>query len=206
MNYTAGYSAESHEPIKSTHLHYAWLDGHFYAKYAEYEKFALLWEAANCKHPTCLEDFKYNLVPYWLDYFFSDDRYMRIDNKAVMSCFGVGCVEHDLGGPEKVREGLQYLRDEVKKLGYDDLIVLGCHADPNQLKNLGFDAFHAYHWGGDGYKLQTNIDSNLANIKKNARSHRSDRQRRLQKCRLGWKPPSEPALPRYVQRLEILHG
>ncbi|MGI6196710.1 MAG: stalk domain-containing protein [Eubacteriales bacterium] len=162
------YSAESHEPIKSTHLHYAWLDGHFYAKYAEYEKFALLWEAANCKHPTCLEDFKYNLVPYWLDYFFSDDRYMRIDNKAVMSCFGVGCVENDLGGPEKVREGLQYLRDEVKKLGYDDLIVMGCHADPNQLKNLGFDAFHAYHWGGDGYKLQTNIDSNLANIKKNA--------------------------------------
>ncbi len=162
------YSAESHEPIKSTHLHYAWLDGHFYAKYAEYEKFALLWEAANCKHPTCLEDFKYNLVPYWLDYFFSDDRYMRIDNKAVMSCFGVWYVEQDLGGAEKVREGLQYLRDEVKKLGYDDLIVMGCHADPNQLKNLGFDAFHAYHWGADGYKLQTNIDSNLENIKKNA--------------------------------------
>lgn len=112
------YSAESKAPIKSTHLHYAWLDGHFYAKYAEMEKFALLWEAANCQHPTCLEDFKYNLVPYWLDYFFSDDRYMRIDNKAIMSCFGVWCVEKDLGGAENVREGLQYLRDEVKKLGY----------------------------------------------------------------------------------------
>ena len=162
------YSAESKAPIKSTHLHYAWLDGHFYAKYAEMEKFALLWEAANCQHPTCLEDFKYNLVPYWLDYFFSDDRYMRIDNKAIMSCFGVWCVEKDLGGAENVREGLQYLRDEVKKLGYDDLIVMGCHADPVQLKNLGFDAFHAYHWGAEGYKLETNINSNKANIEKNA--------------------------------------
>ena len=162
------YSAESKAPIKSTHLHYAWLDGHFYAKYGDLEKFALLWEAANCQHPTCLEDFKNNLVPYWLDYFFSDPRYMRIDNKAIMSCFGVWCVEKDLGGAENVREGLQYLRDEVKKLGYDDLIVMGCHADPNQLKNLGFDAFHAYHWGAEGYKLETNINSNKQNIEKNA--------------------------------------
>ncbi len=162
------YSAEVHDPIKSTHLHYAWLDGHFYAKYAEYEKFALLWEAANCSHPTCLEDFKYNLVPYWLDYFFSDPRYMRVDNKAIMSCFGVWCVERDLGGADKVREGLQYLRDEVKKLGYDDLIVMGCHDDPDHLKKCGFDAFHAYHWGGEGYKLETNIKANEDNIAKKA--------------------------------------
>ena len=162
------YSSEVRAPIKSTHLHYAWLDGHFHAKYSDKVKFALLWEAANCAHPTCLEDFKANLVPYWLDYFFSDPRYMRIDNKAIMSCFGVWCVEQDLGGAEKVREGLDYLRSEVKKLGYDDLIVMGCHADPNQLKNLGFDAFHAYHWGTEGYKLETNINSNEQNYKKQA--------------------------------------
>ena len=162
------YSSESYAPIKVTPLRFAWLDGHMYAKYADMEKFALLWEAANCQHPRSLEDFKNNLVPYWLDYFFSDDRYMRVDNKAIMSCFGVWSVQNDLGGPENVREGLQYLRDEVKKLGYDDLIVMGCHADPNQLKNLGFDAFHAYHWGGEGYKLEHNIRSNDANIAKNA--------------------------------------
>ncbi len=158
------YSGEEHEPIKSTHLHYAWLDGHFYAKYADMEKFALLWEAANCHHPSCLDDFKYNLVPYWIDYFFSDERYMSIDNKAIMSCFGIGNVVHDLGGVEYVREGLQYLRDEVKKLGYDDLIVMGCHEDPRRLKECGFDAFHAYHWGGDGYKLEHNkkcIEDNI---------------------------------------------
>lgn len=162
------YSAEQKEPIKTTHLHHALVDGHFYAKYADMEKFAILWEAANCMHPSCLQDFKDNIVPYWLDYFFSDDRYMRVDNKAIMSCFGVGIVERDLGGKENVREGLQYLRDEVKKLGYDDLIVMGCHDDPNHLKDCGFDAFHAYHWGTDGYKLETNIKANKDNIAKNA--------------------------------------
>lgn len=161
------YSAEQKEPIKTTHLHHAWVDGHFYAKYADMEKFALLWEAANCKHPQCLQDFKDNLVPYWLDYFFSDDRYMTVDNKAIMSCFGVWCVERDLGGAECVREGLNYLRDEVKKLGYDDLIVMGCHADPVQLKNLGFDAHHAYHWGSEGYKLDHNKKSIQNNIARN---------------------------------------
>ncbi len=154
------YSSESHDPIKTTDLRYAWLEGHFYAKYRSYEKIALLWEAANCQHPKSLQDFKDNLVPYWLDYFFSDPDYMRIDNKAVMSCFGVGCVEADLGGEACVREGLQYLRDEVKKLGYDDLIVMGCHAEPHDLDRLGFDAFHAYHWGASGYLLETNINSN----------------------------------------------
>ncbi len=162
------YSSESHEPMKSTHLHYALFDGHFYAKYADMEKFALLWEAANCAHPKGLEDFKYNHVPYWLDYFFSDDRYMRVDNKAIMSCFGIWNVINDLGGAENVREGLQYLRDEVKKLGYDDLIIMGCHADPYELKACGFDAHHAYHWGGEGYKLQHNIDCIEKNMAKNA--------------------------------------
>lgn len=162
------YSSEQKAPIKTTHLHHALVDGHFYAKYADMEKFAILWEAANCEHPKSLEDFKGNIVPYWLDYFFSDPRYMRVDNKAVMSCFGVGGVARDLGGVEYAREGLQYLRDEVKKLGYDDLIIMGCHADPNRLKELGFDAFHAYHWGEEGYKLETNINCNENNIAKNA--------------------------------------
>lgn len=158
------YSSEQSAPIKTTLYSSAWRDGHFYAKYADYEKIGLLWEAANCQHPTCLEDFKANLVPYWLDYFFSDPRYVRVDNKAFMSCFGVWAVKDDLGGAEKVREGLAYLREEVKKLGYDDLIVMGCHADPVLLQELGFDAFHAYHWGYGDYTTQYNIDCNQARM------------------------------------------
>ncbi len=162
------YNAENRAPIKTTHLHYAWLDGHFYAKYSHMEKFALLWEALNCVHPRNLDDFKNYIVPYWLDYFFSDDRYMRIDNKAIMSCFGTWCLCPDLGGPENVRAGLQYLRDEVKKLGYDDLIVMGCHESPNGLHGIGFDACHAYHWGVAGNTLEHNLKMNDDYIAQNS--------------------------------------
>lgn len=161
------YSSESDAPLKSTGLSYAIHQGHFHAKYADNMKLALLWEAANCAHPNGLEAFKKYLVPYWIDYFFSDPRYASIDNKAIMSCFGVNCVERDLGGEANTREGLQYLRDEVKKLGYDDLIIMGCHANPHDLKRLGFDAFHAYHWGEEGYKLEKNIECNVNNINMN---------------------------------------
>ncbi len=161
------YSSEQKAPIKTTRFHHALVDGHFYAKYGDMEKFAVLWEAANCAHPTCVEEFKGNIVPYWLDYFFSDPRYMRLDNKAVISCFGVSNALNDLGGAECMKEAIEYLRNEVKKLGYDDLIVMGCHEDPNRLKELGFDAFHAYHWGGDGYKLHNNIGNNEQRIAMN---------------------------------------
>ena len=35
----------------------------------------------------------------------------------------------DLGGRENVRKALDYLRSEVKKLGYDDLIIMGTFPD-----------------------------------------------------------------------------
>ena len=41
---------------------------------------------------------------------------MRIDNKAVMSCFGENVLANDLGGRENVRKALDYLRSEVKKV------------------------------------------------------------------------------------------
>lgn len=150
------YSSESSEPIRATDYAAAWEYGHFYAKYSDKVKIALLWEAANCTHPKSLDDFKNVLVPYWLDYFFSDERYMRIDNKAVMSCFGENVLANDLGGRENVRKALDYLRSEVKKLGYDDLILMGTHPDGKLLAECGFDASHAYHWGENGYRLEEN--------------------------------------------------
>lgn len=150
------YSSESSEPIRATDYAAAWEYGHFYAKYSDKVKIALLWEAANCTHPKSLDDFKNTLVPYWIDYFFSDERYMRIDNKAVMSCFGENVLANDLGGRENVRKALDYLRSEVKKLGYDDLILMGTHPDGKLLAECGFDASHAYHWGENGYRLEEN--------------------------------------------------
>ncbi len=158
------YAPEQNAPFRYTQLSSAIHGGHMLAKYSDKVKIALLWEAQNAAHPMGIEAFKKYFVPYWIDYFFSDERYMTIDNKAIMSIFGPGRLVMDFGSTEAVKEAFDYLRREVKKLGYDDLIIMGCADNQKIYKDCGFDAVHAYNWGVKGYDVdytKQRINSNL---------------------------------------------
>ena len=144
------YNSEANAPIKKTGLSSALHDGHFKAKYGDMMKFAIIWEAANCAHAG-VEGFRNHVVPYWMDYFFSDDRYVTLDNKVLVSVFGSEQLIKDFGSPEAVKEQLDYVRNEVKKLGYDGAVFMSCSAPTESVKACGFDAVYAYHWGPQGY-------------------------------------------------------
>ena len=144
------YSSQSNAPIKVTGLSEAIHDGYFNCRYSDMSRFALLWEAANAAHPAGSEAFRRYFVPYWIEQFFSDKRYMTIDNKAVMAVFGTWQLMQDFGGPEGVKAEFDYLRGEVKKLGYDDLIIMSCGGPGADVRDCGFDAAYAYNWGKDG--------------------------------------------------------
>ena len=148
------YASESNMPMRSTRLASAIYGGHFNAKYSDKVKFALLWEAANAMHPSGSEAFRKYIVPFWVDYFFQDPRYMRIDNKAVMSVFGGGQLIKDFGSPEGVKKEFDYLRKVVKSLGYDDLIILCCGGADATMKACGFDGAHAYNWSKAGSDVE----------------------------------------------------
>ena len=148
-------------------------DGFMNAKYSdEYGKFALLWEAANGQRPSGLEDFKTRFCDFWFEYFFTDPRYMVIDNKLVMSIFGPDKLTESFGNAQGVREAFEYLDKRVKdELGYDGIIIMACSSstDSNSLStlaNMGIDAVHAYGWGKTGYLATVNQD-NIANQQKN---------------------------------------
>ncbi len=144
------YSSQSNAPIKVTGLAEAIHDGYFNCRYSDMSRFALLWEAANAAHPAGSEAFRRYFVPYWIEQFFSDKRYMTIDNKAVMAVFGTWQLIKDFGSPEGVRAEFDYLRKEVKKLGYDDLIIMSCGGPGQEVRDCGFDAAYAYNWGKEG--------------------------------------------------------
>ena len=148
------YPSEHNIPIRRTPLSYALHGGHMLAKYSDKVKFALLWEATCSMHPDSPESFKKYFVPYWLDYFFSDDRYMTIDGCAIMSVFGPNSIVSDWGSEALVKECFEYLRNEVKKLGYKDLIIMCCYGT-NQpfLKDCGYDGIQAYNWGTRGCEV-----------------------------------------------------
>ena len=148
------YSSQTNAPIKRTGLSEAIHDGYFNCKYSDMTKFALLWEAANAAHPAGSEAFRRYFVPYWIEQFFSDKRYMTIDNKAVMAVFGTWQLIKDFGSPEGVKAEFDYLRGEVKKLGYDDLIIMSCGGPSAAVRDCGFDAAYAYNWGKQGYDAE----------------------------------------------------
>lgn len=111
-------------------------------------------------------------MEYWVEYFFSDPRYMVIDNKPVMSIFGADHLKNSFGGTEAgVKEAFDYLRSRVKEMGYDDIIIMACDGSDNKsqlqsLANMGIDAVQAYNWGTMAYSAKWNQEK-IANQQKN---------------------------------------
>ena len=147
------YASESNMPMVKTALSAEIHDGHMLAKYSDKVKIALLWEA-NAGRPSCFEDIKNYFVPYFIDYFFSDPRYMQIDGKAIMSIYAPDNLARNVGGFDVLRKCLDYLRKEVRKLGYKDLIVMCCGSSKPEYGTAGIDGVHAYNWGHNGYDVE----------------------------------------------------
>ncbi len=156
-------------PIKEMRTSYAALhDGYMKAKYSNYVDFCIMWEnsAQDC---TSFEQFREYIWNYWVEYYFKDERYVRLDNKAVLSVFNITNFEKAFGSEEGAREAVQFMNDELVKLGYDGLILmtqLHGGADKSAFtkrKNLGFDSVYAYNWGRKGYDAQYQIQSNSSN-------------------------------------------
>ena len=135
----------------SIHLHHGFMN----AKYSYMTKYAILWEASNGAHPTSSEVFRKYFIPAWIENYFKDSRYMVIDNKPVLMCFGYSRFITDIGGVEAAKAEIDYLREEVRKIGYDDLILIASHNAPSAsiCAASGVDAACAYNWGTSGYDL-----------------------------------------------------
>ncbi len=146
------YSNQQHGPFVKTKLSDAMENGHFYAKYGDMMKFALIWEAGSGRRIYTVEDFKKYYVPYWIDHFFSDDRYFQIDGVAILAIFCLDCIVKDMKGTDKLKECIDYLRSELIKIGYKGLAVISNTPPCDNSVNSGADAAYAYHWGYLGYR------------------------------------------------------
>ncbi len=65
-------------PIKKPRMSDAHHDGYFNARYSEYLDFSIMWENASYGTPGTSDEFKENIFPFWMDWYFSDPRYFRI--------------------------------------------------------------------------------------------------------------------------------
>ncbi len=148
--YYCWYPGDSNKPIKKTRLSDALVDGFLNAKYSDLQQFSIIFDAANGQ-PASSEAFRRYIVPFWIENFFSDRRFACIDNKAIMCIYDISQLIQSFGGIDKLREEIDYLKNEVKKLGYDDLMIFTNLTPSQQIVDAGIDACYSYGWGRMGY-------------------------------------------------------
>ena len=154
--FTSGWGTGP-QHVSATHLY----DGYMNAKYSDMSKFAIIWEAANAPSPYQMENWKESFVPYFIENYFKDPRYITVDNRPILCVFGPGSLSERIGGDAKVKEMFDYLEEEVKKLGFDGMVYLACGSGSDRLAAMGFDGCYAYNWGTNGYRIETNKESIL---------------------------------------------
>ena len=149
------------------HLH----EGYMNAEYSDQMKYCLLWEVANGGRPQNMKQWAEYFVPFWIEHYFKDPRYMTIDNRLLLYVFTPDKLYGNtgFGSPEDVKKAFDYLEEEVKKLGFDGMIYVADNAaSSDTLKACGFDATAAYNWGSDGYQYEVNVKRNESNAQNKA--------------------------------------
>lgn len=144
-------------PIKVPEFGEALNDGFLNAKYSNSMKFAIMWENAAVKVGGS-NDFRKNFVPYWIEYYFKDPRYLVIDNKPVMSIYSFYRLLNDFSD---VKAEMDYLRQACIDAGFSGITLItanpGTSANElNYLKTWGFEYSYAYGWGTGDINVQKN--------------------------------------------------
>ncbi len=129
-------------------------DGFMNAKYSSLSKYCVIWECQNAGSPYSMDEWKEYYIPYFVENYFKDPRYMIIDNKPVLFVFGEQSLADRIGGYIELRHAFEYLDEEIKKYGFDGMIYVASNAEATSRQaQSGFDAACAYNWGKEGYQL-----------------------------------------------------
>ena len=151
------------QPVKLPIRYHAMYEGYLNSQYKDDIKLSVLYCGISTSSLGGMEDFKNNIVPHFVEYYFSQPNYLTKDNKAVMFMYNPLAFVTNMGGMDKANEALAYLEEECKKLGYDGLILV---ADGSvggfisSVKELGHGFTYAYGMGYNSRNSRTQLKEN----------------------------------------------
>ncbi len=138
------YDPMINKPMKRSRMDHALRDGFMNARYSDMMKFIIMWENAGYKNPN-VDDFKEYVWKYWCDYFFTDDRYVVVDNKPILSICTTSYIQY--WGEEKTKEVIDFMNEDIKRYGFDGMWIMSTTWIPNnEIHNKYFDLTYAYHY------------------------------------------------------------
>lgn len=206
------YASTTDTPMKEPRLNkHAIHDGYFNAKYKDALDFCIMWENQGFKTNLTLEGFKNVLWNYWVDWYFKDDGYMRLDNKAVLTIYQYETFMNCFSSSEEARKVIDFMREDIKNYGYDGLILLFNIYTASQANSIDasalsdgveIDGLLPYHWGIDAYDPEY-----IKSQHKNGYTGKGDNM--IVACAstgrniIGWEQTRSP-IATYEQHLETL--
>ena len=143
--------------VDDLRLGHAIHEAYFNCRYQNYMKFAIMWELA-WGLAKDKDDLINNLLPFWVENYFSNPNYLKIDNKPVLFIYLLKNQVEQFGGIEQTREAFDALREEIKKYGFEDIHLTADHLCQNvyvtnqywdnldTYKALGMDSNFQYGW------------------------------------------------------------
>ena len=152
------------QPLKTPNLAWSQHDGYFYSKYSDMIDFCFMWENAGLSGvKLSLQQFKTFFWDYWVEWYFTDSRYLCIDNKPVLHIYRMDIFETTFGSQQACEEVIDFMREDIKNYGFDDMIILFQTTDYSKeniekLDKLGGDGLMAYAYGSESADPQFLID------------------------------------------------
>ena len=128
-------------------------DALFKSKFKDKMKFTIMWEnqARGTAGVSDEKDLMENLLPFWIENYFKNPGYLKIDNRPLLYIYRPEFLIDDLGGEDKVVKAFDKMRQACRDAGFDGLYLLGEYRglDPKHLelmKRIGLDYTFAYCW------------------------------------------------------------
>ena len=125
----------------------------FRAKFRNYMKFAIMFEASSRWGGTDEEDMVKHLMPFWMETYFKKENYLVIDNKPVIFVYQQQRLETEcFASAESQRKTFDACREFAKECGFDGMVFAACDTSANkerheELLSRGYDFRFGYNSG-----------------------------------------------------------
>lgn len=125
----------------------------FNAKYEEFMKFAIMFEATAKWGGTDERDMIENLMPFWMEKYFKRGNYLLIDNKPVLFVYNQNRLAREcFQSAESQRKTFDKCREYAKQKGFDGMIFAVCDTklskeNHDELLARGYDFRFGYSSG-----------------------------------------------------------
>ena len=122
------------------------------AQNRSYMKWAIAWVLDNSagSGTNSVDDFVQNVVPFWINNYFSRSNYLKIGGKPVVSLYDAEAFISQVGGLANAAQALSEARQAAVNAGYSGIIFMAVNNQTTTATNsdaytAGFDYMYAYN-------------------------------------------------------------